>query len=207
MRVMMYESDQGNWSPTFHDNTWLDWVITLSYLGAAGLCVYAWHRERRDRGGPTPCFWLVMGILMAFLGVNKQFNLQTAVEEWGRGMAQETGVYEKRRSIQRMFVICFGGAGLALMVVLTWWVRKNLKRYGWALGGLLFAGAYAAVRAATFNHVITDVQGPRHHPYSQEILEVIAIGLTVAGAWLAVKASVPRGKANTQPFERTVRIR
>lgn len=195
------------WSPTFHDNTWLDWVITLGYLAAAGLCVYAWHRERRDRSGPTPYFWLAIAVLMAFLGVNKQFNLQTAIEEWGRGMAQEAGVYEKRRSIQRTFVVCFGGAGLAVMGALIWWVRKNLKQYGWALGGLLFAGAYAAVRAATFNHVIDEVEGRRHHPYSQEILEVIAIGLTITGAWLAVRSVFPRGRANTQPFERTVRIR
>src|SRR5436305_2414544 len=92
-------ADPGGWTPGFHDNDLLDWVIALGYLVAAGLCIYAWSIERNNRRRVAPAFWLVLGILMAMLGVNKQLNFQTLLGEIGRDAAEQEGWYERRRTI------------------------------------------------------------------------------------------------------------
>src|SRR5947209_9133986 len=161
-----------DWSPGFHDPDPLDWAITLGYLAAAALCVWAWRRERSAYRRPmVPAFWLVLGVLFALLGFNKQLNLQTLLTGAGRQAAEERGWYEHRRQIQKLFVLVCGAAGLTAIAALAWWVRRAWRAYYPAVVGLAFAGLYAALRASYFNHVVNLREGRRHHPFSQEVLE------------------------------------
>jgi hypothetical protein len=201
----------GGYSLGFHDNDALDWIITLGYLLAAAACLYAWRLEARAAHGRSsstiiPRFWLVLGILLGLLGINKQLNFQTLLGDVGRNAAEEQGWFEHRRTIQKLFVLCAGIVGLGLIGGLTWWIRRNWRRYLLGVIGLALAGLYAALRAATFNHMVHEPGGPRHHPLSQEILEVTAILLIfIATGWVIRESFTRRPKL--QSFERVVRIR
>ena len=193
------------WSVGFHDNDPLDWIVTLGYLAAAGFCIYAWLQEKRSGPrGVIPRFWLVLAILMALLGINKQLNFQTLLGQIGREAVEDEGLYARRRTIQKLFIFSFCAVGAGVFAGLIWWVRRQWKRYIPALIGLALAGLYAVIRAATFHHVLRDVSGPRHHPLSQEALEISAVILTSLGASLAIRSS---HRPKLQPFERTVSIR
>src|SRR5712672_1995497 len=113
----------GDWTPGFHDPTALDWAITLGYLVAAGFCLYAWWTEKTagaDARTHVRGFWLVVGIAMVLLGINKQLNFQTLLTDVGRGAAEQQGWYERRRTVQRLFVLGFTVVGITAVVALGW---------------------------------------------------------------------------------------
>jgi hypothetical protein len=196
----------GGYTLGFHDNDALDWIITLGYLLAAAACFFAWRLEQRSPHRRVPRFWLVLGILLALLGINKQLNLQTLLGDVGRNAAEVQGWYEHRRTVQKLFVIGAGLVGLGVLGGLTWWVRRDWRRYLLGIAGLALAGLYAAVRAATFNHMVHEPGGPRHHPLSQEVLEVSAILLIFIATGMVIRESLAR-RPKLQAFERVVRIR
>lgn len=196
----------GGYTLGFHDNDALDWLITLGYLLAAAACAFAWRLEARSPHGRVPKFWLVLGILLALLGFNKQMNFQTLLGDVGRNAAEDQGWYEHRRTIQKLFVVCAGLVGLGVLGFLTWWVRRHWRRYILGIAGLALAGLYAAVRAATFNHIVQEPGGPRHHPLSQESLEVTAILLILGATGWVIRESFTR-RPKLEAFERVVRIR
>jgi uncharacterized membrane protein len=198
----------GDWTFAFHDSTGLDWAITLGYLGVAGLCFYGWWKHRRDAvdgKADVRGFWLVVGIVMVLLGVNKQLNFQTLLTDLGRDAAAQQGWYERRRTAQKLFVIAFTLVGAAAVGALGWWVRRAWRKYLLALVGLCFAGIYAVVRAASFHHVLTQREGARHHPIAQEILEMAAIALIGVAAWRGLRGG-RCSKPKLQAHERIVRI-
>jgi hypothetical protein len=198
----------GDWTLGFHDSTPLDWAITLGYLGAAGLCLFAWRKQRNVRIDPSTHvrgFWLVMGIVMVLLGINKQLNFQTLLTDIGREAATQEGWFERRRSVQRLFVVTFTVIGLAAVGAVCWWVRHAWRNYFLALSGLFLSGVYAVIRAASFHHVLAQREGGPHHPISQELLEVGAVVLVSIAAWQA--ARLPRHSPKLQAHQRIVPFR
>ena len=97
--------------------------------------------------------WLAIAAITAFLAVNKQLDLQTALTATGRCMAHAQGWYDNRWLVQIAFI-----AGLVLGVVgaLLWTakiLRGRMRGNGLALLGLAVLCGFVLVRAVGFHHV------------------------------------------------------
>lgn len=142
-----------SWSPGIGDPSLLGWVTVGLYFIAALMCFrylitasfgYGCKREQ--------LFWLLTGLLLAALAVNKQLDLQSALTAAGRCIAKAQGWYENRREVQRdliMMLIIFCIFGFAVML---WWLRGLWRNTGIAALGLAFVASFVLVRAVSFHH-------------------------------------------------------
>ena len=139
-----------DWTPTIGDPEITGWLTVISYVVCLVLAVMVLRRRpaRAARG-----LWWVIALLMAFLAVNKQLDLQTALTVTGRCMARAQGWYDSRQVVQLAFI-----AGLLAGIVLTLaWATKTLRGQmrgnGLALAGLAVLCGFVLVRAVGFGHV------------------------------------------------------
>lgn len=139
-----------DWTPTIGDPEITGWLTVISYVICLVLALMVLRRRpaRAARG-----LWLAIALLMAFLAVNKQLDLQTALTATGRCMARAQGWYDHRQIVQLAFI-----AGLVSGVVLAWlWARRALRGQmrgnRLALAGLAILCGFVLVRAVGFGHV------------------------------------------------------
>lgn len=139
-----------DWTPQIGDPDFTGWLTVLSYLACLVLAVMVLRRRpaRAARG-----LWLTIAGLMAFLGLNKQLDLQTALTATGRCMAHAQGWYDNRWMVQIAFM-----AGLLLGVILTMvWATKALRGRmpgnRLALIGLGVLCGFVLMRAVGFHHL------------------------------------------------------
>jgi len=106
------------------DPTVIGWTITVGYFIAAFLCFKAGRAPRPSGvGGRSPksrSAWLVLGIAMLALGINKQLDLQTPFIHFGRSVALASGWYGDRRQVQTDFVGTLALFGVIFLVALLW---------------------------------------------------------------------------------------
>ena len=150
-RTVPLTLSSGIWRASFGDPTILGWLTVVLYLLAGGACYRAGRRSRpatRQR-----LFWWVLSVIVVFLGVNKQLDLQSLLTDFAKGLARAQGWYENRRAVQSAFVAGFALAALAFAL----WMAVLARGGGWAawtaLAGLSSLGLYVVIRAATFNHL------------------------------------------------------
>ncbi|QFQ86195.1 hypothetical protein F8A10_01435 [Paracoccus kondratievae] len=139
-----------DWTPKIGDPGFTGWLTVLSYLVCLWLAVLV---LRRRPAGAARKLWLVIAGLMAFLALNKQLDLQTALTAAGRCVARAQGWYDSRYIVQLAFI-----AGLVLGAVLALiWATKALRGHmshnRLALLGLAVLCCFVLVRAAGFHHV------------------------------------------------------
>ena len=89
---------QFNWSPKIGDPTVGGWLTVILYLLASVSCWRAackvGTRDIQERRG-----WQFISVLFLALGVNKQLDLQSALTEAGRVVANVQGWYAQRALI------------------------------------------------------------------------------------------------------------
>ena len=138
-----------SWSPEIGDPNATGWLTVLAYLLCFGLSVAVWRRLRGQRGR---ALWTLIMMMMLFLAVNKQLDLQSAMTAWGRCLAKAQGWYQDRRTVQEGFILgLLAVAGLVLIAGLVG-LRGHLRRHGLALTGLTILLAFIMVRAVGFHH-------------------------------------------------------
>lgn len=97
-------------------------------------------------------FWLCLSCGLAFLALNKQLDLQSALTAFGRCHAQATGWYDARRTVQLVFIAVLL-AGASLFGVMLWTRLQTRIRVLWpAILGISFLLAFIAIRAVGFHH-------------------------------------------------------
>ena len=87
------------------------------------------------------------------LGINKQLDLQSALTEIGRILADKQGWYADRRQIQMAFIAGMAMMGLTLFAAtlhLTWGAPASTR---WAMLGGIGLVVFVIIRAASFHHV------------------------------------------------------
>lgn len=139
------------WSPTIGDPTFWGWVTVAAYATCAllALCVVI-----RQRGG-TPraqVFWTLLCLAMVFLAVNKQLDLQSLLTATGRCVAGLQGWYEDRRPFQRNVILALLVVILIILSASLYLMRRDLRRNGLALLGLIVVAGFVAFRAVGFHH-------------------------------------------------------
>jgi len=135
----------------------MGWFTVAAYAAAAVLCFIAASRfpvttdareaRRRRR------IWLNVAILMAFLCINKQLDLQSLLADVGRLLAEQQGWYGERRTVQLWFVIAVAAAGILTFVIIAKKIRSVLREGILLLLGLSWLLIFVIVRAASFHHV------------------------------------------------------
>ncbi len=177
----------GTWSPGIGDPTVWGWIITAAYLAAGLLCLRTWRTEEwawlRGTPGLKPRFWLLLGIGLLFLCINKQLDLQSLVTVIGRRMAKQQGWYAQHRGVQLAFVIAVGVAAISAGFATLWWVRRVWRRYLIALIGAAYLGAFVVIRAASFHHVDTLLFKSALGPAANRLLELGGIVTIAFAAW------------------------
>ncbi|WP_323716585.1 hypothetical protein [Paracoccus aminovorans] len=139
-----------DWTPQIGDPEITGWLTVISYLICLVLAVMV---LRRRPAGAARGLWLAIAGLMAFLGLNKQLDLQTALTATGRCMAHAQGWYDNRYLVQIAFI---AGLVLGVLIALVWAsraLRGHLRRNGLALLGLAVLCGFVLVRAVGFHHV------------------------------------------------------
>jgi hypothetical protein len=145
------------------------------------------HWPRPPAPARRAALWLSIALVLGFLGINKQLDLQTLVAEIGRSMALEQGWYEKRRAIQMGFIIavlvtCAGG-----LAALVWLVRGHLADFLLPLGGMLLLVAFVAVRATSFHGMDALIRSEIAGIRVNWVLELGGIGLVAFAAYRRVR--------------------
>lgn len=148
----------GNWSPGIGDPTMGGWLTVLLYVIATWAIwqlLRQWNRSDVRGGTHERWFWRVLLVGLALLTVNKQLDLQSALTEFARILADRQGWYADRRSVQLAFiagVMVMGLTLFALTLNLTWGAPSSTLSALLGTTGLL---VFVVVRAASFHHVDT----------------------------------------------------
>lgn len=139
-----------DWTPRIGDPEITGWLTVGSYLACFVLALMV---LRRRPAGAARGLWRVIAVLMGFLAVNKQLDLQTALTAAGRCMAHAQGWYDQRYTMQIAFI---AGLALGVLLALVWAsrsLRGRMRRNGLALLGLALLCGFVLVRAVGFHHV------------------------------------------------------
>lgn len=164
------------WSPRIGDPTLVGWATVAAYA-IAGLLSF-----RAARRGDA-AFWIVVGLCLLALAVNKQLDLQSALTATGRCLAKMQGWYENRRGIQEGVILAILGLGALVLLLGLWSIRNRLHRVGLAFFGLIFIAAFVAVRAVGFHGmdelIGTSIAGIRIN----WLAELSGIALVAINAW------------------------
>lgn len=163
----------------------MGWVTVAAYFAAAALVLLVCLRlkqQPQNAAPPERRFWWLLLLLLAFLGVNKQLDLQTLLTEVGRRLARAQGWFQYRRTVQAVFVLAFGACGFAAYLWVWRSVRASLRQCALALAGLWFLGCFVLVRAASFHHVDAFLSSGPAGIRMNWVLELGGIAVTAAGA-------------------------
>jgi len=177
---------EGQWRPGIGDPTWMGWLTVAAYFLTAVLCGACWFSSRRRSG-----VWLFLCVVLTFLGINKQLDLQSWFTEFGRQVALENGWYRQRREVQFQFIVALGLMAIAVFIGLGRLIYLDRRgqhfSYFLALIGLGFLACFVVVRAASFHHVDLFLRWQWAGLTMNGVLELSGIGLMAMGAMLSLQ--------------------
>jgi len=177
---------QVRWRPTIGDPGFMGWFTVWAYAACAVLAAVAALRAG-DRRVPESrmklrVVWFLVALLMGFLCINKQLDLQSLLTDLGRAAAKQEGWYGHRRGVQQVFVFCvLGGAG-AFTAGLATRFRSFWASHALLLIGLIFTLTFIVVRAISFHHVDQFLHLRFEGLKLNWILELTGIALVTAAA-------------------------
>lgn len=185
------------WSPRIGDPTAMGWATVVLYAVAAVVCAIAAVKARRQTGRER-AFWWIAALILAFLSVNKQLDLQSFMTAIGRCVAQLQGWYAERRAVQREFVLALMAVTAVAMVAAVLLLRGTLRRTGLAALGLVFVCGFVLVRAVGFHHMDAFLKVRVMDLRWNWVLEMSGPILVIVGGLLSLRAP---------PLRRARRIR
>jgi hypothetical protein len=176
-----------NWSPGIGDPTVVGWLTVVLYLSTSLSC---WISARKIgsqgvRGSiKERRAWQSISALFLALGINKQLDLQTALTEAGRVLAQAQGWYAQRAVVQLDFIIFVAVTCLIAAIVMVILVRQSPIPTWFALIGTTMVLCFVLIRAASFHHVDRFIGSKILGLNWNWVLEISGIGLVlIASQW------------------------
>jgi hypothetical protein len=188
---LLAATENGNWHFGIGDPTPIGWFTAFAYLAATAACLMVFILDRRvaNLGQPaSPRFWLILAVLLLLLGINKQLDLQTLLNDVGRRIAKTQGWYQRRRIYQVIFIALVAGLGALAIGYFSWLARKQWKRNFVALLGTAFLYVFVLTRASSIHHVDAALQWELRGWKWNWILELGGIAIVLAGCLLALKS-------------------
>jgi len=185
---------QGKWTPGIYDPTVLGWIVTIAYLFSALLCTfyirYLNQQANLDNSILHKLLWCFFAIVLFFLSINKQLDLQTLLTQIGRELALFHGWYDERRTFQIQAIQLLATAGIAFLIILFFWTRKIWRSCWPALFGMAVLVLFVLLRAVSFHHVDkllgVSLGGVRFR-HCLELFGAFLVGFTVYRNWLFLR--------------------
>ena len=100
------------WTWGFNDPTVMGWTLTGAYFLAAGAAGWAAWRAGSAGSPPERTAWGLLALALVMLGLNKQLDLQTLLQDWVKQVLEGQGWYPQRRVLLGAFTL---GTVLALI--------------------------------------------------------------------------------------------
>ncbi len=186
--------EAGHWHPGIGDPTWIGWVTVVAYFLAA-FCAARQYRNHR-RLGVDGRFWLALVLLLIFLGINKQLDLQSWFTEAMKDDALAEGWYAYRRYYQFAFVVAVGAGMVLLLIFLRLYLANSWRRFKLTWVGLVLLSGFVIIRMASFHHVDLFINQHVMGVKLNAMLELSALFLIILGTFHHKKL-VPPIVANT----------
>ena len=144
-----------NWSPGIGDPSIGGWLTVVLYLTAAFSCWRTASKLAREGAGCTAELRVLWWLSISFvaLGINKQLDLQTALTELGRVIAEYQGWYGHRQYVQLAFILSVAFTGIIAAMILLTWARSSTLPTLTALMGTTLVLGFVLMRAASFHHM------------------------------------------------------
>jgi hypothetical protein len=139
------------WHPQLDNPNFLGWSVVAAYLLAAVSCGWVASKTNKSVAEESKIWWW-LAIVLLFLGINKQLNLQTLMIVIGRRAALANGWYQRRRLVQVVFCAVFALFGLGLMVFFAARAKRFVVENRLAFAGLVVLLFFVVLRASTINH-------------------------------------------------------
>jgi hypothetical protein len=180
-----FEYLMGQWRPTIGDPTFMGWFTVGSYFACAILSSFAAKNYKKmDRR--SFFFWMLLTLLMGFLVINKQLDLQSLFTEIGRQIARHQGWMEQRRVVQLWFIVFFSISAIAAFILFAFTLRDLFKRFKLAFIGIFFTLSFIIIRAASFHHFEEVLRFRILDLKMNWILELAGIYSVITGALIGV---------------------
>jgi len=156
------------WRPRIGDASFMGWLTVAAYGLTAVLCLMAALKQNSGLGGSKASgvaaaedkgcrfqrrMWMGIAVLMAFLCLNKQLDLQSLLTNIGRIVANQGGWYEQRRTIQFWFVVAITIIGFAAIAFLVLKTRTLFQGRPLLLIGLCWLLLFVVMRAVSYHQV------------------------------------------------------
>lgn len=171
------------WTPTIGDPTVYGWLTVAAYAVGAFVCWRAAssapRKERR--------FWIALAVVMAFLCINKQLDLQSLLTDIGRVESKLHGWYANRREYQVGFI---EGLAVAFAVIIAGGLlltRKSSVQVRGALLGLALLLFFVMVRASSFHRMDWLISREFAGVRANHVLELGGIAIVTVFAWKAAR--------------------
>ena len=143
------------WTPGIGDPHVMGWITVAVYAACALAALQLSIRNSIHSPGAwrERLFWGGICVLMTFLAVNKQLDLQTLMTVIGRCHAKLNGWYEHRQAMQRGAIKALALGALLLALGTAWLLRASLRRNILAVLGLALVLGFVVIRAVGFHDV------------------------------------------------------
>lgn len=180
------------WHPEIGDRTFLGWFTVIAYLLTAILAIIATVNTSHLKLSAQQLenhrlIWGLIALILLFLGINKQLDLQTWLTVTGKNLALSEGWYEQRRIVQAIFIISIAIFGLVFLAFVLWLIKENQTNARWGLIGLGMLTCFVIIRAASFHHVDQLIGLNLLGVRVNNILELGGIGAIALSAWKNLK--------------------
>lgn len=191
--MQLFECVFNRWSPQIGDPTVMGWATVFAYGLTAILCFLAVSRSP-NRTEKT--FWLMLSAILAFLMINKQLDLQSALTAIGRCVAKIQGWYDDRKNVQILFIATILIVSVFLGGLLFKAMRRHLRFVWLAIIGSICLLAFVAIRAIGFHHFDAFIGFQIHNVRMNWVMELGGISLIALNA---VWVFLFRIKSNRSP--------
>ncbi len=174
------------WRPGFSDHSLEGWLATICFFVACVLCILAARRQARpgpDRDMRLAIFWAALAAGLAFLGLNKQLDLQTLLTDIGRSASHSQGWYDARREFQKVFVAVVAVFGAGCLAGLLYLIHKQWRRQILALAGGVLLACFLGMRIAAMEHIDEAFGVNLESHFAETLLEIGGTICIVIAAW------------------------
>lgn len=174
-----------SWRPEIGDPTVVGWVtcgayFIVAFLSARVMIHYASIRITHQNE-KNFYFWIFLTLFMIFLGFNKQFDLQTFITEFFRGLAKYQEWYASRRVYQAIFTKIVAVIAVTVLVVSLFESESLIRSNSIAFTGIILISLFIILRMSSFTHVDSFIKRDWMGMKMNWILELAGIALVGLG--------------------------
>lgn len=203
----LFQCTFDRWQPGIGDPNVMGWITVGCYLVTFYLCLRVVFRAEQSRK-PLRGFWIFLSVLMLFLAINKQLDLQSFATAVARCVAKMQGWYDQRQGFQIKVILGLGAMALTVGAFFFWWLRRDLSRNFLALVGLTIVFGFVLIRAVGFHGFDALISSRLSFIKVNWIIELAGLFLISLNALILIKYSRihlkkgRRRRQETTPYNR-----